>query len=206
MVVPGGGISLDGARWVSCRSGFLVAVRVLSRLFRRLFLEGLADAHPAGRLVLLRRARQPGQPCGLRRAPRAAEEDELVRLRQAALRRARGGARLSRPLHPPRRHLKQPPPHTPTSAASPSATRTTAATAGPGLRTMKALTGYFLVGSPSRGRRKAPGKKSRASPSTRTIALGHLSRIGLAPGAGTPSHKPDMRGQAALPRVIGRPG
>src|SRR6202140_2936356 len=38
MIVPGGGISLDGKRWVPCRPGFFLAVRVLSRLFRRLFL------------------------------------------------------------------------------------------------------------------------------------------------------------------------
>jgi len=51
MIVPGGGISLDNTHWVSCRSGFLLSVRVLSRLFRRLFLTGLADAHAATRLV-----------------------------------------------------------------------------------------------------------------------------------------------------------
>ncbi len=51
MIVPGGGISLDGTRWVPCRSGFLLPVRVLSRLFRRLFVAGLADAHAAGRLA-----------------------------------------------------------------------------------------------------------------------------------------------------------
>jgi len=51
MIVPGGGISLDGARWIQCRPGFLVPVRVLSRLFRRLFLAGLADAHATGRLA-----------------------------------------------------------------------------------------------------------------------------------------------------------
>jgi hypothetical protein len=50
MIVPGGGISLDGKRWVSCRSGFFLPVRVLSRLFRRLFLEKLLAAHQAGRL------------------------------------------------------------------------------------------------------------------------------------------------------------
>jgi hypothetical protein len=51
IIVPGGGISPDGTRWVACRPGFLLPVRVLSRLFRRLFLTGLADAHSAGRLV-----------------------------------------------------------------------------------------------------------------------------------------------------------
>ena len=50
MIVPGGGISLDGTRWVPCRPGFLLPVRILSRLFRRLFLTGLAEAHAAGRL------------------------------------------------------------------------------------------------------------------------------------------------------------
>ena len=50
MIVPGGGISLDGERWVSCRPGFFLPVRVLSRLFRRLFLERLLAAHQANRL------------------------------------------------------------------------------------------------------------------------------------------------------------
>jgi len=45
MIVPGGGISLDGAHWVSCRPDFFLPVRVLSRLFRRLFLDKLAAAH-----------------------------------------------------------------------------------------------------------------------------------------------------------------
>jgi len=49
-IVPGGGLSLDGARWIACRPGFFLPVRVLSRLFRRLFLEQLAAAHEAGRL------------------------------------------------------------------------------------------------------------------------------------------------------------
>jgi hypothetical protein len=50
MIVPGGGISLDGQSWASCRPGFFLPVRVLSRLFRRLFLEKLVAAHAAGRL------------------------------------------------------------------------------------------------------------------------------------------------------------
>src|SRR4249920_3582178 len=49
-VVPGGGPSLDGTRWVACRPGFFLPVRVLSRLFRRLFLGLLAAAHAEGRL------------------------------------------------------------------------------------------------------------------------------------------------------------
>ena len=50
MIVPGGGISLDGTRWVSCKPGFFLPVRVLSRLYRRLFLEMLIAAHKANRL------------------------------------------------------------------------------------------------------------------------------------------------------------
>jgi hypothetical protein len=50
MIVPGGGISLDGTRWISCRTNFLLSVRVLSSLFRRLFLDMLAKAFEAGEL------------------------------------------------------------------------------------------------------------------------------------------------------------
>jgi len=49
-IVPGGGLSLDGERWVACKPGFFLSVRVLSRLFRRLFLEALTQAHSAGKL------------------------------------------------------------------------------------------------------------------------------------------------------------
>jgi hypothetical protein len=51
-IVPGGGISLDGRRWIACRPTFLLSVHVLSRLFRRLFLDKLVAAHDAGRLSL----------------------------------------------------------------------------------------------------------------------------------------------------------
>ena len=49
-IVPGGGVSLDGERWVACRPGFFLPVRVLSRLFRRRFLEQLVQAYDAGEL------------------------------------------------------------------------------------------------------------------------------------------------------------
>ena len=49
-VIPGGGLSRDGLRWVACRQGFFLPVRVLSRLFRRLLLEALEQAHADGRL------------------------------------------------------------------------------------------------------------------------------------------------------------
>ncbi len=53
VIVPGGGLSPDGGRWIACQPGFFLPVRVLSRLFRRLFLEGLAALHMAGRLAFL---------------------------------------------------------------------------------------------------------------------------------------------------------
>jgi hypothetical protein len=51
MIVPGGGLSLDGSRWIACKPDFFLPVRVLSKLFRRLMLEKLAAAHAAGKLA-----------------------------------------------------------------------------------------------------------------------------------------------------------
>lgn len=51
MIVPGGGIALDGKRWVSSRPAFLLPVKVLGKLFRRLFLTRLIALHDAGRLA-----------------------------------------------------------------------------------------------------------------------------------------------------------
>jgi hypothetical protein len=52
MIVPGGGISLDGKRWINCKPRFLLPVPALRKLFRRLFLEKLLAAHQAGSLRL----------------------------------------------------------------------------------------------------------------------------------------------------------
>ena len=49
-IVPGGGLSKDGKQWIACKPGFFLSVRVLSRLFRRLFLERLNRAYQAGNL------------------------------------------------------------------------------------------------------------------------------------------------------------
>ncbi|MDE2488931.1 MAG: IS91 family transposase [Alphaproteobacteria bacterium] len=74
-IVPGGGLSPDGERWVSCRPRFFLPVRVLSRLFRRRFLERLAAAHAEGRLAFF------GELAGL--ADRAAFAARLAPLRRA---------------------------------------------------------------------------------------------------------------------------
>jgi hypothetical protein len=50
IIVPGGGVSVDQQHWISCRPGFFLPLRVLSRLFRRLFLEKIMATHGAGRL------------------------------------------------------------------------------------------------------------------------------------------------------------
>jgi len=50
MIVPGGGLSADGTKWIACRKNFFLSVRVLSRLYRRLILEGLVKLHKAGEL------------------------------------------------------------------------------------------------------------------------------------------------------------
>ena len=108
MIVPGGGISLDGTRWVSSRPAFLLPVHVLGKLFRRLFLTGLTALHAAGRLQLLRRQGRAERPAGVRTRTSAIEDEELDRVCQAALRWPRGGAGLPVPLHAPRRHLQPP--------------------------------------------------------------------------------------------------
>jgi hypothetical protein len=50
MIVPGGGLSADGAKWIACRKNFFLSVHVLSRLYRRLILEGLTKLHDTGKL------------------------------------------------------------------------------------------------------------------------------------------------------------
>ncbi len=50
MIVPGGGLSVDGTKWIACRKNFFLSVRVLSRLYRRFILEGLVKLHNAGKL------------------------------------------------------------------------------------------------------------------------------------------------------------
>ena len=50
MIVPGGGLTKDGTKWIACRKNFFLSVRVLSRLYRRLILEGLGRLHKAGKL------------------------------------------------------------------------------------------------------------------------------------------------------------
>ena len=106
MIVPGGGISPDGSKWISCRKKFFLQFSVLSRLFRRLFLEKLVKAHDDGPLNFYGEHAGLADRATLRCLPQAAAQDQLVRLRQGSVRRTRSGAGLPVALHPPRRDLE----------------------------------------------------------------------------------------------------
>ena len=108
-VVPGGGLSLDGTRWIGCRPGFFLPVRVLSRLFRRLFLDELRAAFDAGELGFFGDLAGLARPARLQPPAARAAPGRVGGLRQAALRRSRPGPGLSRPLHPSRRDRQLPP-------------------------------------------------------------------------------------------------
>jgi hypothetical protein len=66
-LVPGGGIAPDGQSWVACRPGFFLPVRVLSRLFRGLFLRDLEKAFAAGQLRFFNAQRHLQEPAAFRR-------------------------------------------------------------------------------------------------------------------------------------------
>jgi hypothetical protein len=66
-VVPGGGLSPDGQRWIACRRDFFLPVRVLSRRFRRLFVESLEEAFDAGRLQFFSAREELRDPTAFRR-------------------------------------------------------------------------------------------------------------------------------------------
>jgi hypothetical protein len=87
-IVPGGGLSLDGQSWVSCRPRFFLPVRVLSRLFRRLVLDQIAAAHAEGRLTFF------GDLAGL-------ADPSAFRARLAPLRRAEWVVYAKRPFAGP---------------------------------------------------------------------------------------------------------
>ena len=121
IIVPGGGISLacpgqrsGGTQWVSCRPGFFLPVRVLSRLFRRLFLEKLAAAHKDRRLAffndlapLADRDVFDAHIAPLRKTEWVVYAKRPPGQARGRL-RTRGRARLSLTLYPSHRHRQQP--------------------------------------------------------------------------------------------------
>ena len=77
-VVPGGGLSAEGQRWVRCRAGFFLSVRVLSRLFRRLFLERIEKAFNSGKLQFFVSLETLRDPHAFAARIAAAKESEWV--------------------------------------------------------------------------------------------------------------------------------
>ena len=151
MIVPGGGLSPDGARWVPCRPGFFLHVRVLSRLFRRLFLQGLLALHRAGVLVFF------GDLAGFADAGAFAAWLAPFRKSEWVVYSPNGWSMPSRPSAVPRRCW-------PTSAATPTASpsRTAAWSARTPRRWPSA--GRTTASSP------ATGKRSCGSPRTSSSA------------------------------------
>ncbi len=68
IIVPGGGLSVDGSKWISCKPSFFLPVLVLSKLFRRLMLDRLAAAHAAGKFAFFGE-HTPIWPTPMRSAP-----------------------------------------------------------------------------------------------------------------------------------------
>lgn len=100
MIVPGGGITPEGKRWVSCRPRFFLPVRVLSRLYRRLFLEKLIATHQAGRPHFFGDHAPLADVRAFAAYLAPLRNAEWVVLRQEAVRRTRSGAYLPLALDP----------------------------------------------------------------------------------------------------------
>jgi hypothetical protein len=82
IIVPGGGLSPGGSRWIACKPGFFLPVRVLSRLFRRLFLEGLTALKQAGELASREISRgSPTKASSTPRWARSAQDHDARRRR-----------------------------------------------------------------------------------------------------------------------------
>jgi hypothetical protein len=77
-IVPGGGLSLDQSRWVACRQSFFLPVKVLSRLFRRLFLEELKQAYDLGQLRFFGDIADLADPVAFNRTLKAARRIDWV--------------------------------------------------------------------------------------------------------------------------------
>jgi len=100
MVVPGGGLSPDGSRWIACRPRYFLTVEVLSALFRRLLLQMLVVAHDAGRLQFFGEHARLADKAAFKAILAPLRRDRLGGLRQGAVRRPRQVLRyLSRYTH-----------------------------------------------------------------------------------------------------------
>jgi len=107
-VVPGGGLSPDGTRWISCRPDFFLPVRVLGRLFRRLFLKYLEKALRCRKAAIFLRPRGLSRTAHLLALPRSRPQERMGGLCQATLLRTGRRSQICRTLHAPRRHRQRP--------------------------------------------------------------------------------------------------
>jgi hypothetical protein len=108
MVVPGGGLSLDATKWVSCRPNFFLPVRVLSRLFRSV-IPRYADSSPCRQPpAILRRSRAARRPQCVRRVLGTTAQSRMGDARQEAVRRSRAGVVILVALYPPCCHIQSP--------------------------------------------------------------------------------------------------
>jgi hypothetical protein len=105
-VVSGGGLSPDGTQWIGCRAGFFLPVRVLSRLFRRLFLEGLVQAFEAGQLQFFTSLESLRDRTAFFAYLAPVREAEWVVYAKRPFAGPEQVARLRRPLHPSSGHLE----------------------------------------------------------------------------------------------------
>jgi Transposase zinc-binding domain/Putative transposase len=108
MIVPGGGVALDGSRWISSRPAFLLPVRVLGALFRRLFLTRLLQLHDAGKLAFFGKLAGLTDRRAFLRHLAPVRKKRWVVYAKPPLAGPGGGARLSVALHPPGGELEQP--------------------------------------------------------------------------------------------------
>jgi hypothetical protein len=109
-VIPAGGLSADRAQWVRTQQRFLLPIRILRKVFRGKFLDGLRRLHRSGQLRCQGLAAEFEDRKQLSRLVGPLYRKGLGRLYQEGHGRTRAGAALSRSLHPSHRHL-QPPSH-----------------------------------------------------------------------------------------------
>jgi hypothetical protein len=107
-IVPDGGISADGTRWVPCKSGFFLPVRVLSRLFRRLFLQYLDAAFVAGELAFFTDLAGLMEPKAFASHLAPLRKCEWVVYAKRPFAGPQASPRLSGALHPSRCDRQQP--------------------------------------------------------------------------------------------------
>ena len=106
MIVPGGGLSLDGSTWVARKPNFFLPVFALSKLFRRLMLEKLAAAHAAGKLTFFGEHAHLAEAAAFNSFLAPLLQDQVVRLFQAPVRSSKGRARVTLALYSSGRHLQ----------------------------------------------------------------------------------------------------